>query len=416
MQPFSCGAQKFVSIIVITIALAGCGKIWVDANESTVIQELIPDNEAFEIVETAEIGRRLQQIRAKRDSSQSGRILRGVHAKSHGCVAARFRIDDHIDETYQIGLFAEPGRSFDAWIRFSNADVLRRDDLSKNRMGHRSNGSRGMAIKVMDVDGDIIPSKTAHRDQDFLAINTPSFAFANVRDYLRLNRVLEITELGHDPTVYFLPAAARDAELSSDERATIADKIAQFPIISDLNEEEIAGTLASARVVREIEKLTVRNPLEIRYYGAAPFAFGAGRVMKFSAAPCTPKEQQPFPEVTDEFPSRDYLRHAVTETLQEEDPICLNFQIQVRDADSDGLHMEDATQLWPGELDRYETVARIDIPAPQFPQTTEAIENCEQLAFSPWHTLAAHRPLGGINRLRQQVYFGSATERSAKGY
>jgi hypothetical protein len=29
---------------------------------------------------------------------------------------------------------------------------------------------------------------------------------------------------------------------------------------------------------------------------------------------------------------------------------------------------------------------------------------CDNLSFNPWHALAAHRPIGGINRLRKSVY------------
>ena len=29
---------------------------------------------------------------------------------------------------------------------------------------------------------------------------------------------------------------------------------------------------------------------------------------------------------------------------------------------------------------------------------------CEQVAFNPWHCLAEHRPLGGMNRARRQIY------------
>ena len=29
---------------------------------------------------------------------------------------------------------------------------------------------------------------------------------------------------------------------------------------------------------------------------------------------------------------------------------------------------------------------------------------CENLKFSPWHTLPEHQPLGRINRARQKIY------------
>ncbi len=66
-------------------------------------------------------------------------------------------------------------------------------------------------------------------------------------------------------------------------------------------------------------------------------------------------------------------------------------------------------------MSNYQPVARINIPAPQDPTANER-EQCEAMAFSPWHSLAAHRPLGGINRLRQQVYVELAKHRGAPGY
>ena len=37
----------------------------------------------------------------------------------------------------------------------------------------------------------------------------------------------------------------------------------------------------------------------------------------------------------------------------------------------------------------------------------------EELVFNPWQSLAAHQPLGGINRLRKPVYLSSAEHRGA---
>ena len=36
------------------------------------------------------------------------------------------------------------------------------------------------------------------------------------------------------------------------------------------------------------------------------------------------------------------------------------------------------------------------------------------MAFSPWHGVAAHRPLGSIMRVRKVVYEGSAKFRSER--
>jgi hypothetical protein len=37
--------------------------------------------------------------------------------------------------------------------------------------------------------------------------------------------------------------------------------------------------------------------------------------------------------------------------------------------------------------------------------------SCETLSFSPWHALAVHKPLGGINRLRRVAYEQSVRHR-----
>lgn len=36
---------------------------------------------------------------------------------------------------------------------------------------------------------------------------------------------------------------------------------------------------------------------------------------------------------------------------------------------------------------------------------------CESLSFNPWHALAEHRPLGGMNRLRRAVYAAGFSHR-----
>lgn len=386
--------------------------------------ETVPAGEAEEIDETSKLGIVLQDKRAREDPSQQGRLLRGVHAKSHGCVKASFVIRDDLDEAHRVGLFAHPGKVYEAWVRFSNAAVLREDDLKADREGKRQNGSRGMAIKVFDVDGDMLSADNGRNNQDFLMINTPEFAFANVRDYLRLNRILERSTRGDDPTPYFLPAAlAQLGQQAEGEPADVAAKrqfletaIANDPLLKDLSAADMKGTFASAKVAGKIAQQIVRNPMQVQYFGAAPFLFGDGQAMKFSAAPCPATAQIPFENITADDPSKDYLSEALAATMSGDQDIAFDFKIQVRCVDAESLNIEDATTSWPNELANYVDVARIIIPVPQSPHTADALEHCEKLAFSPWHSLAAHRPLGGINRLRQKVYAESACHRKAEGY
>ena len=38
-------------------------------------------------------------------------------------------------------------------------------------------------------------------------------------------------------------------------------------------------------------------------------------------------------------------------------------------------------------------------------------DECEDMSFRPWHSLAKHRPLGGLNRLRKFAYHDLYSER-----
>ena len=130
---------------------------------STAAFEVVPPGEAEQIRATAEIMTKLQDRRAATVNEPKGILLRGVHPKSHGCVKAEFVINKEIDEKYRVGLFATPGKKFDAWIRYSNAAAVVADDLQLGPVQQgpdqeRKNGSRGMAIKILNIEGDVLKS------------------------------------------------------------------------------------------------------------------------------------------------------------------------------------------------------------------------------------------------------------------
>ena len=82
-----------------------------------------------------------------------------------------------------------------------------------------------------------------------------------------------------------------------------------------------------------------------------------------------------------------------------------------RDADADPV--EDASKPWPEDDNPYVAVARIRVAA----QPTWSFDRArivdDSLAFSPWHGLAAHQPLGAIMRARKPAYEASAELRSS---
>lgn len=324
------------------------------------------------------------------------RVLRGVHPKSHGCVKAGFTVDPEIPEHLRVGLFFEPGKQYDAVVRFSNAAAVLGPDIDPAK-GH---GSRGMAIKVFNVGGDSLQDDNGASNQDFLMINQPTFAFANTPDYLRLNRILDA--MNDDPGFFFAPLQLADKELPEAERKAIESYVEA----ENLGKEDIKRILESFKIVQSIQQTAVANPLEIPYFSAAPFLFGADRVMKFAAMPHgVPASSMP------ESAGVNYLRETLTETIKLDDAVRFDFMVQVRSEVSEE-EIENASMLWSEREFPFVKVATVTIPCPQSDvDSTETLGECERMFFTPWHSLAEHRPIGSINRLRKSVYRASAEHR-----
>jgi hypothetical protein len=370
-----------------------------------------PEQEAKQIVETTKLTVKLLDKRYPPPKQ----ILRGVHPKSNGCVKATFTINPDIAPEFQVGLFAEAGKQFDAFIRFSNAAAVVGPDtaelidpVTKNEVDEH--GSRGMAIKVLDVGGEVLIDDNGAHNQDFLMINQPMFAFANTEDYLRLDRVLD-----RDNDVaagFFAPLQLKlnPAALTEEQKRGIL----AYMEAENISEEDVLRIEASFKIVKGIiQKTDVGNPLGIQYFSAAPFLFGSDRVMKFSAKPCIdvpPAHSPPRPR------PENYLRDALTETLSSNEELHFDFMLQVRsDGEGDDLGIENASSLWDEEKYPFVSVAKITIPAPQLEvNSDENKAHCEKLAFTPWHSLVEHQPIGSINRLRKSVYQASAEHRLEK--
>lgn len=335
-----------------------------DAGASQLTKfESAPPGEAEQIAQVVTLMTQLLQMRYP-----EGMARRGVHPKDHGCVKATFTINPDIPENYKVGVFAAPGKKYPAWIRFSNATPFLAPDLGKN-----GPDSRGMAIKLIGVEGDTLLNEPGEKTQDFLLINLPGFAFPNVSEYLD---VTKIQLAKHDDiSSFFAPP------LSPDRLKTVA-------------------------VVKKIKQTSLGNPLESRYFSAAPFLFGPDRVAKFSVMPRS-ADKTPVPE----NPSTNYLREAMKKSL---DPAigksaAFDFKVQLRNDDS--LPIEDATAEWSETTAPPQNVATIEIDPQNFDNPFQVTE-CEHMAFTPWHGLTTHQPIGGINRLRRSVYLASSKFRS----
>jgi hypothetical protein len=107
----------------------------------------------------------MQKIR-EQTYQDYGHAVRSVHAKSHGLLEGELRVLDGLPPVLAQGLFARAGR-YPALIRLSTTpgDIL--DDSIST--------PRGVAVKVLGVEGERLPGSEGARTQDFVLVNGPAF-------------------------------------------------------------------------------------------------------------------------------------------------------------------------------------------------------------------------------------------------
>jgi hypothetical protein len=80
------------------------------------------------------------------------------------------------------------------------------------------------------------------------------------------------------------------------------------------------------------------------------------------------------------------------------------------------MPVEDASVEWDEHLSPSLTIARVTVQPQNAYSNPRRVWVDEQLSFNPWHSLAAHRPLGNIMRARFKAYQASSHFRhSAEG-
>ena len=281
-----------------------------------------------------------------------GSARRDAHPKAHGCVRAEFQVLDTLPKNLAKGIFI-PGKKYQAWIRFSNGSPdATQADIKKD--------ARGMAIKVLAVSGaNRLEDEVA--TQDFIMINHPVF-FVN------------------DPNRYM----SFMQDINSDRF------FRKLHIPFALGSK---GTLIALNL-----RTKISNPLQTRYWSMVPYQLGIGpdrQAVKYSARSCT-AAIDPIPN----HPKHDFLRDALRTSLQKGDA-CMEFLVQPRTSST--LLVEDAMTEWKETQAPFYQVATIRIPQQVF-DTPDQNKFCENLSFTPWHTLPEHKPLGVINRMRKVIY------------
>jgi len=137
------------------------------------------------------------------------------------------------------------------------------------------------------------------------------------------------------------------------------------------------------------------QPLAIRYFSVAPYAWGSNAV-KYSLTP-----HGGVDTLAQVDSSPDFLRAAMVERLSRVGAT-FDFSVQMQ-LDPVAMPIEDPGVSWDEARSPFRKVATLTIPSQQF-DTPARREFGDNLSFNPWRCIAEHRPLGGISRARRQVY------------
>ncbi|MEU1309207.1 catalase family protein [Streptomyces cinnamoneus] len=279
-----------------------------------------------------------------------GNAQRAGNTKTHGVVAGEFTVLGDLPAGLRHGVFSRP-RTFRAWVRFAGPGPLAPPDIEDN-------GILSIGVKLLGVEGEkLLDDERA--TQDFTGISAPTFTTPDVVENLKLQQhVYDGT-----PLLYFL--GPRDGHLCD-------------------------------MVMQGLYARTHSSPLETRYWSCTPYLLGEGQAMQYSLIPRDGRRgRAPW------HPPDDYLRRALAATLRERD-VLFDFLVQLQ-TDPHRMPVENASVVWPERLSPFRPVATLRLPRQELDEARQ-FALADRLSFNPWHTLAAHRPLGNQNRARRTIY------------
>lgn len=283
----------------------------------------------------------------------NGLAIRTAHTWSHGLLKAKFIVEADLPQNLQVGVF-QPGAIYDALVRFSNStpNAPKPTDASPD--------ARGMAIRLQNVLGEkLLNDANIKTEQDFVTMSHSTFNSTSAAEFTKF-----ITTVGNP------------------------DKAVVGAYFADPANRPFFGRVAEANIV-------VENLLDIPYFSTTPYRLGENEsvAVKYKVQPSATEKLEVLSTATD-----NYLRENMVNNLSKQD-VSFDFMVQFQE-DAEAQPIENPTIEWATPFVK---VATILIPKQIF-DTPELNKMAENMSFNPWHSLVAHKPLGGINRARKSVY------------
>jgi hypothetical protein len=299
--------------------------------------------------------------------------IRDAHAKSHGILRGELTVYPDLPQQLRQGLFATPA-TYPVIARLSSTSGALRTDTTR--------GVRGLGIKVLGVQGPrALPDDDANT-QDFILVTHREFPFRDVHAYLKRGMPLAwLLARTPDPALLFFGRALGAVQ----------------PIL-----KRVGLSLPTA-----LELFSEPNThiLGMTFFSSAPLRYG-DHVAKVRYTPLSESVRAFQGQLVPAGAGPDAFRDMVVEFFATNSA---EYELQVQlCTDPVKMPIEDATVPWPEADSPHVGVAKITFPI-QNPDTPERRRfGDDVLSFNSWRGLAAHRPLGSINRLKKLVYEASS--------
>jgi len=299
--------------------------------------------------------------------------IRDAHAKSHGILRGELTVYPDLPEPYAQGLFAKPA-TYPIIARLSSTSGALRTDQTR--------GVRGLGIKLLGVDGERALAGDSATTQDFILVTHREFPFPDAHAYLKRGM----------PLAWLLARLPDNALLLTGKVLGAAQDVLK----------RVNHSLPTA-----LELFSEPNThiLGLTFYSSAPLRWGE-HIAKIQYKPLSESvkalERQPVTKSA----GPDAFRNMVVEFFRTN---TAEYELQAQlCTDLAKMPIEDATVPWPEEDSPHIGIAKITFGV-QNPDTPERLRfGDDVLSFNSWRGLAAHRPLGSINRLKKLVYEASS--------
>lgn len=363
--------MKIISLLIIVLFTFSCSVNKRDLS-STEVSEQQPPLEQGEVwgpkeVEEAHIIRNQFRDNLEEATGSNPVMKRDAHPKHHGCVEARLEIDNtKLKAKHQVGIFAKSG-NYRSIIRFSNGDP---NPLKSDK----KKDVRGMAVKVLGLPYNNYLTETGVEQttgiHDFVFMNSDRFFIKNPKHYGKFMDAVK----GGGPS------------------------LAGFGIFSFLN-----PTDKFLSILLKAFNMKVGNPLDIDYHSATPYKLGPDSMkMKF-------KSCKAHKDTLDKKRGDNYLSKKLMAYLDKNDS-CFDFYVQPN-RNPKKNNIENAQLQWNSKKSPFVKVGKLYIPKQSKESVKARNESCENASFNPWRAPVANRPLGGVNRIRLEVYVKQAKMR-----